>query len=150
MKRFLGLIALTNILILALFLSPGKADGKSLTLDNIFLVYADLKYWEPGDREFYFPRAGEVFYGFRPLSGVSISVSENCKKHMSVAGELRSSNIVLRCSPNGDVDKTFIFATSSKNWTNDEDIVEATSFTFSDKVSLKQISSSSYSLVIEE
>ena len=85
-----------------------ECESRTLTLENVYLGHADLATWEPGDPQYHFPVAAEIFYGYRPIDGYTIEVSDNCRDSIEVKAEGTGPDAAyaLWCSPNGMSDRS--------------------------------------------
>lgn len=145
------------LLVVPFFAFAHEDEEKILSLKNVYLEHAHPAYWEPGDSKYFFPIAAEIFYGFRKLEGYKIKVSENCRKNIIVqkfkAESHRKARYALKCKPNGNKEKAFVFTLSSRNFGQEEDyhdVVLGTSFEYSPNVSLEKIGFKEYLLNITE
>jgi len=130
-------------------LTNGEPD---LTLENVYLGHADPRDYEPGDAQYRFPVAAQIFYGYRPLQA-RIVLDAACakftvKETKAPSGQPRDTKYDVSCEANGKPSR--VIAHSVTNYGQEEDsdssLVLGTSLRFESGVKLVKLAPDSYQL----
>ncbi len=129
------------------------AAGETLTLDNVYMIHADIRSWEDGDVQFFFPEAGKGGHDYQRITGVKIDGSGSCRSFsVSNDGATDPRKVVysISCKPlNGGASITMTTSSATFFETAETPIPLVTKFTFNDHVRLEKVNDSLYRLVVE-